>query len=89
MNQTLARQPGHKLKNRKTSALWKYFTVKDSNSVTCNTCKIEIRTARNHGSTSNLIRHLKNRHKEVYDEFRSGQEITRLEPDIEVGLLLR
>ena len=69
------------LRTRKTSVLWNYFTPKDSSTVTCNACKLEIRTAKNHGSTSNLIRHLKNKHREVYDDFRAGKEITRLEPD--------
>ena len=71
------------MRHKKTSVLWNYFTPKDGSTVTCNTCKLEIRTARNHGSTSNLIRHLKNRHRDVYEDYRSGKEITKLEPDLE------
>ena len=71
------------LRTRKTSILWNYFKPKDGSTVTCNTCNLEIRTAKNHGSTSNLIRHLKKRHYEVYEDFRAGKEIIKLEPDPE------
>ena len=78
-----SKSPKGMVKHRKTSVLWNYFSEKDGSTVICNTCNLEIRTARNHGSTSNLIRHLKKRHKEVYEDFRAGKEITKLEPDLD------
>ena len=34
-------------------------------------------------SVAHHIRHLKNRHREVYEDFRAGKEICKLEPDPE------
>ena len=47
--------------------LWKYFTRKDDNSATCNTCDKEIRGPIR-SSSSNYKRHLMRRHKPQYAE---------------------
>lgn len=49
---------------RKTSTMWKYFTMAGSFAAKCNYCEGMI--SRKGGSTSNLSRHLKARHPEVF-----------------------
>ena len=51
---------------KKVSALWRHFTRKDVMMVSCNECQAEIKVPQKPGSTSNLIRHLKGYHAELY-----------------------
>lgn len=51
----------------RSSAIWKFFTVKDDSSATCNTCNKDLRGPFNN-STNNFKRHLMRRHKALYAE---------------------
>ena len=53
--------------------------------VSCNECKSEIKMPQKHGTTSNPIRHLKGRHMELYEEFKSGKGGFKADPDGEDG----
>ena len=53
--------------------------------VSCNECKAEIKMPQKHGTTSNPIRHLKGRHMELYEEFKSGKGGFKADPDGEDG----
>ena len=53
--------------DRKRSAIWEYFVQIDKFTVSCNTCKNEVRAK---GTTTNLIRHLEVYHKTVHAEFK-------------------
>ena len=56
------------------SAVWKYFTVEaeGSSTATCNICKTGISRGGKEKAafnTTNLIRHLKNKHPQTFSEF--------------------
>lgn len=46
--------------NRKTSAIWDYFTIVENDKAKCNFCKIVLKI--NQSSTTNLLRHIRSKH---------------------------
>ena len=61
------------------SVVWKYYTLKSEGSPTasCNVCKAEVPrggTSRASFNTTNLIRHLKTKHKQTYSEYVAATE---------------
>ncbi|CAI6359260.1 unnamed protein product [Macrosiphum euphorbiae] len=46
--------------NRKTSAIWDYFTIVENDKAKCNFCKIVLKF--NQSSTTNLLRHIRSKH---------------------------
>ena len=65
---------------RKRSAVWTYFTEgKDGKDPTCTICNESVKTA---GNTSNLLKHLKNKHHDAYQHVHEEQEeMKRLKED--------
>ncbi|XP_044761522.1 uncharacterized protein LOC123318835 [Coccinella septempunctata] len=56
----------------RTSFIWDYFTKNENGEAQCDTCMKTI--AVNGGSTSNLIKHLKCKHKEVLDQSETSKD---------------
>jgi len=46
--------------NRKTSVIWVYFTVIESDKAKCSFCRTVLKF--NQSSTTNLLRHIKSKH---------------------------
>ncbi|XP_072310009.1 delta-aminolevulinic acid dehydratase [Eucyclogobius newberryi] len=60
---------------RKRSLVWRYFTCQSNGEATCDVC---LNTVRSCGNTTNLVKHLRFKHKIEYERFmlqRSEQEL--------------
>ena len=64
------------------SGVWKYYKIESEGSVTarCNVCKVEApRGGKNRATfnTTNLIRHLRNKHQQQHDEYTAATQVTK------------
>lgn len=59
------------------SDVWKHFSKTPNNLASCNICKKSVKTS---GNTTNLISHMKSKHRAVYTKYFSNSTTTNLIP---------